>query len=540
MAVTVYSTVAGGGAGGGGGGGGTGPTGPAGPTGPTGPAGTAGSVGPTGPTGPAGAASTVPGPTGPAGPTGPPGAGATVVNDLTTGGTTSALSATQGVTLKALVDAKADAFAPVSISANTALTKAAHSNRTLLISGTGIVLTINNDATSGCVADEAFYAVPVGAATFTMVAGSATLGATSGTSLDSTTAVGGEVMVQRVGTDTYKAASPAITAGGGGTWGSITGTLSSQTDLNTALTGKQDTLVSGTNVKTVNSVSIVGSGNVDIPASFAPFAVSGTPTEGNVLTVTFTTGWTGTVQWQRSSVDISGATGNTYTLVHADATHNVRPVVSALIYADPGEIIAAAPVGLTAGTVTLANENNTTAGYLDWYQPGQFASSNDQTSKNGGSIGATYAATGNATRRTGITNAYVNSWTAGDGLRNGPDLTSTGDGGTWGGWQSNAGSGAGSVAWSVPASTTVHKCRFTIGTYTEAGIANAPTVRFHLSDSSSPDVTFVAPTSYNSDAFAEYEATYAAASAGQTLVASVEWPDNTYGNTHVKRITYGT
>ena len=51
---------------------------------------------------------------------------------------------------------------------------------------------------------------------------------------------------------------------GGGTWGSITGTLSDQTDLQTALNGKQATLVSGTNIKTINSNSLLGSGNIDI------------------------------------------------------------------------------------------------------------------------------------------------------------------------------------------------------------------------------------------------------------------------------------
>lgn len=48
------------------------------------------------------------------------------------------------------------------------------------------------------------------------------------------------------------------------TWGSITGTLSNQTDLNSALSGKQATLVSGTNIKTINSTSILGSGNIDV------------------------------------------------------------------------------------------------------------------------------------------------------------------------------------------------------------------------------------------------------------------------------------
>lgn len=52
------------------------------------------------------------------------------------------------------------------------------------------------------------------------------------------------------------------TGGGGGTWGSITGTLSDQTDLQSALDAKQATLVSGTNIKTINSESLLGSTNI--------------------------------------------------------------------------------------------------------------------------------------------------------------------------------------------------------------------------------------------------------------------------------------
>lgn len=52
--------------------------------------------------------------------------------------------------------------------------------------------------------------------------------------------------------------------GGGGVWGSITGSISSQTDLQTALGGKQATLVSGTNIKTINSTSLLGSGDIAI------------------------------------------------------------------------------------------------------------------------------------------------------------------------------------------------------------------------------------------------------------------------------------
>jgi hypothetical protein len=47
-------------------------------------------------------------------------------------------------------------------------------------------------------------------------------------------------------------------------WGSITGTLSDQTDLQSALDDKQDTLISGTNIKTLNGDSLLGTGNITI------------------------------------------------------------------------------------------------------------------------------------------------------------------------------------------------------------------------------------------------------------------------------------
>lgn len=56
-----------------------------------------------------------------------------------------------------------------------------------------------------------------------------------------------------------------LTVSSSATWGSITGTLSSQTDLSTALSSKQATLVSGTDIKTINSASILSSGNINLP-----------------------------------------------------------------------------------------------------------------------------------------------------------------------------------------------------------------------------------------------------------------------------------
>jgi hypothetical protein len=67
--------------------------------------------------------------------------------------------------------------------------------------------------------------------------------------------------------------------GGGGSvnWGNILGTLSDQTDLQTTLNGKQDTLVSATNIKTINGSSVLGSGDLVVSGSGASWgSITGT------------------------------------------------------------------------------------------------------------------------------------------------------------------------------------------------------------------------------------------------------------------------
>lgn len=67
--------------------------------------------------------------------------------------------------------------------------------------------------------------------------------------------------------------------GGGGNaiWGGITGTLSDQTDLSSALSGKQSTLVSGTNIKTINGESLLGNGNLAISGGGLPLTGNNPP-----------------------------------------------------------------------------------------------------------------------------------------------------------------------------------------------------------------------------------------------------------------------
>jgi len=78
--------------------------------------------------------------------------------------------------------------------------------------------------------------------------------------------------------DKYGKIKSLISGGGGSaTWGTITGTLSSQTDLQSALNAKQDTLISATNIKTINGSSILGSGDLVVSGSGATWgSITGT------------------------------------------------------------------------------------------------------------------------------------------------------------------------------------------------------------------------------------------------------------------------
>lgn len=55
-----------------------------------------------------------------------------------------------------------------------------------------------------------------------------------------------------------------IGAGGTGVWGGITGIIGDQTDLINLIATKQDVLVSGTNLRTVNGLDLLGAGNLEI------------------------------------------------------------------------------------------------------------------------------------------------------------------------------------------------------------------------------------------------------------------------------------
>lgn len=107
--------------------------------------------------------------------------------------------------------------------------------------------------------------------------------------------------------------APSIGAGSGGggtaSWGAITGILSAQTDLQTALNTKQATLVSGTNVKTINGNSILGSTDIIIATPIIGLSIDG---QGSTIQAASSAGFsvvqnTGTIQSWTIVGDISGS-----------------------------------------------------------------------------------------------------------------------------------------------------------------------------------------------------------------------------------------
>lgn len=81
-----------------------------------------------------------------------------------------------------------------------------------------------------------------------------------------------------------------VNGGGGGAtaWGAITGTLSNQTDLQSALNAKQNILVNTENIKSINGESILGAGNLVVAAGGANLAYTASPTQGVVTSDTGT------------------------------------------------------------------------------------------------------------------------------------------------------------------------------------------------------------------------------------------------------------
>ena len=122
-----------------------------------------------------------------------------------------------------------------------------------------------------------------------------------------------------------------LTVSSAASWGGITGTLSSQSDLNTALNAKQDTLVSGTSIKTVNGNSLLGGGNVSIGPRLLGFSgINGTNSSSNAVTICHslmipanTLGTNNILQLVFRMNRVSGNTGQMYGRIYFNTTNSL-------------------------------------------------------------------------------------------------------------------------------------------------------------------------------------------------------------------------
>jgi hypothetical protein len=141
-------------------------------------------------------------------------------------------------------------------------------------------------------------------------------------------------------------------------WGTITGSISSQSDLQAALSAKQNTLVAGSNLKTINGNSLLGSGDLTIASGGG----SGTVTSVSVASAN---GFYGTVSTSTTTPAININTsvvgmlkGSVGALVQAVSGTDFAPPTtgSSILYANGAGGFSSVTIGsgltFASGTLT--------------------------------------------------------------------------------------------------------------------------------------------------------------------------------------------
>lgn len=145
-----------------------------------------------------------------------------------------------------------------------------------------------------------------------------------------------------------------IGGGGGVEWGAITGDLYNQTDLQAQLDSKQEYLFSGTNIKTINSSTILGAGNINVVIGL---------TGNGPITTAILTGGIGSISINQSTTSsngyLSSTDWNTFNGKQASLVSgtNIKTINGTSILGS-GDIVAGAPSMLESNATDLTLWNN--------------------------------------------------------------------------------------------------------------------------------------------------------------------------------------
>jgi len=166
-----------------------------------------------------------------------------------------------------------------------------------------------------------------------------------------------------------------VVTGSGATWGSITGTLSSQTDLQTALNAKQDDITltttgsSGastfiTNTLNVPEYTLAGLGGVPTTRTLTINGSTQDLSANRTFTIADPEGWTTIVKSANQDVTNSGATDDTELQFSVVATGTYMVDITLAYSANNTTGDYAFSFGITAGTLTgrVTYQSITTAG----------------------------------------------------------------------------------------------------------------------------------------------------------------------------------
>lgn len=201
--------------------------------------------------------------------------------------------------------------------------------------------TITEDGTAAATGATVTVTIENDTVTLTLPAGTAGVGVPAG----GTT---GQSLTKASNTD-YDTEWTTVSGGGGGTWGSITGTLSDQTDLQTALDGKVDEnagITGATKTKiTYDAKGLVTAGADATTADIADSADKRYVTDAQLTVIGNTSG--------TNTGDQTNVTGNAGTVTVADAGGDTTTWVL-LGTAQTGSLAPATDAGLTYNATTNA------------------------------------------------------------------------------------------------------------------------------------------------------------------------------------------